>query len=441
MAAATGFRSFARRLLHSGDAILVRESACIAGNTVASSVGGFLFWLLVARYSNPELLGLASAVVVASTLVVNVAVPGFGFGLIRFLPLYDAREGHSLLNRCLTGSVILAGAGVLVFVLGIPLWSPALRVLQENYQMAGVFLLMALGVSIYYIVDQVLIGHQRSDLLLVKNVFVVGARLGLLILFVAVFSGLGDLATIWVLVAYGLPLVAIAAISLGWLLPAARPGYAAAVHPGGAPWSFITYSFGSHIYEMLHNVPSMVLPLLVVNLLGLQPAGSFYIAWTVAIGLSAVPTAAGYALFAHGSRVNGGVPGGGLRFVLGNLGLSAFVAGGAWVAGPWLLELYGRGYIDAGELLRLLVISIVLVALNSVYVARLRITGRLRLMLLAQVVTIGTTMGASLLLLPRLQLMGIGWAWLAAQFATAVLLTVCGGSQVFRVSRSQPGSK
>jgi O-antigen/teichoic acid export membrane protein len=287
---------------------------------------------------------------------------------------------------------------------------------------------MAGSISAFYLVDQVLIGHQRSDLMLGKNLFCAVARLALLGLLVLLGLGQSDQAALLIVLAYTIPMVFASAAGIVFLLPAARAGYRFALLPGGAPMEFITYSFASHIYEMLHNVPSMVLPLMVANVLGLQQAGSFYIAWTIAIGLSAIPTAAGYALFAQGSQRVGHTGNGGLRFALGNVGLSALVALAAWLAGPTLLLLYGKGYQETGDLLRLLVVSIGLVGLNSVYVSRLRVLGHLRLMLVTQVVIISITLGGTMVLMSSLQLMGIGWAWLAAQVATTILLTLTGGS-------------
>ena len=102
---------------------LYTNSISLMANSVASSALGFVFWVLAARLYPVEAVGLGSAVLSAASLLTFIATLGLGAGLIRYLP--GARSNATaLINACFTISSLAALVAALIFLVGIPLWSP-----------------------------------------------------------------------------------------------------------------------------------------------------------------------------------------------------------------------------------------------------------------------------------------------------------------------------
>ena len=69
---------------------LYKNAYYLMANTMANSLLGFAFWMVVARFYSPADVGLASALIAAAGLLASISNLGLGFGLIKFLP--SARE-------------------------------------------------------------------------------------------------------------------------------------------------------------------------------------------------------------------------------------------------------------------------------------------------------------------------------------------------------------
>ena len=102
---------------------LYRNSLFLMTNTIVSAALGFLFWMIVANFYTEAEVGWGSAVVSAMLLLAMLAVPGFDAAVVRFLP--RAEKPVILLNFFLTWSAIIAAVVAVVFVAGLPFWSPA----------------------------------------------------------------------------------------------------------------------------------------------------------------------------------------------------------------------------------------------------------------------------------------------------------------------------
>src|SRR5688500_137970 len=111
--------------------VLLSNSAFLIANTLAGSLFGFLFWVIVARTYTPAQVGVGAAYIAAIAFLTNLGEMGLGAAWIRFLPTMDERRG-----RFVNTSLMAAGASTLIvtllFVIGIPIWSPELHVLLHS---------------------------------------------------------------------------------------------------------------------------------------------------------------------------------------------------------------------------------------------------------------------------------------------------------------------
>lgn len=93
--------SLFRRAKHSS---LYNNAFYLMLNTVCTSVLGFVFWVMMARYFSSSDVGIGSALNSASGLVASFAGLGLGIGLVRFVP--KLKEG---VVRLINSAFTLAG--------------------------------------------------------------------------------------------------------------------------------------------------------------------------------------------------------------------------------------------------------------------------------------------------------------------------------------------
>ena len=130
-------------------------------NNAATSLLGFVFWNVIARFFPPAQVGIGSALVAASMLVGALANLGLGAGLIRFLP--DAGENKvGLINASFTLSGALATGGALVYLAGAGHWSPALVFVRENAWLLIFFVLFTAATALSSLTDQGLVAGRAA---------------------------------------------------------------------------------------------------------------------------------------------------------------------------------------------------------------------------------------------------------------------------------------
>src|SRR4030067_2560894 len=95
-----------------------------------TSILGFVFWIIVARFYSPSEVGLATALISAVGLLGIFSQLGFQFGLVRYLPGENDKKG--MINSSLTIVGLFSLLLVMIFVAGLGFWSPALLFIQKD---------------------------------------------------------------------------------------------------------------------------------------------------------------------------------------------------------------------------------------------------------------------------------------------------------------------
>ena len=393
---------------------LYRNSLFLMANTIVTSGLGFIFWMVVARLYTEAEVGLGAAIISAMSLLALLSGLGLDVALIRFLPKAD--KPVDLINSCFTLSGIVAMVAAAVFIAGIGLWSPALSFIRENAIFSITFIIFTLFWTLSHIMNITFIARRRADFALLKNTIYSLLKLPLPIILVLYFHAFG-IAASWG-VATGVALV----ISLFLFLPRVQNRY--------RPKPRLTleviknirrYSTASYFVRLLNAAPVLILPIMVVNLLGAEQNAYFYVAWMIAVLLFSIPGAVSQSLFVEGSHfeVDLGVNiRRSFRFIFLLL-IPATVL--LFLLGKWLLLAFGAGFpANALTLLWILVLSSIPLAVNSVYRTILRVTDRMReLMVLSGFTALAVLVG-SYFLTAATGILGVGYAWLAAQGLVSV---------------------
>jgi O-antigen/teichoic acid export membrane protein len=185
------------------------------------------------------------------------------------------------------------------------------------------------------------------------------------------------------------------------------------------------YSAGNYFAALFTAGRNFLLPIIVLNLLGAEQNAYFYVAWMVAGLLFAIPMAVSQSLFAEGSHFEDEL---GLNVLKSFKFISLLLIPAVillLLLGKWLLLLFGTSYSEnALALLRILSISGLFVGINRVYMAILRVWGRIRELVVFSGFIMLAVLLVSYLIMPTTGIIGVGYAWIAAQGVGSVYVAV-----------------
>lgn len=386
-------------------------------STAVMSLFGFFFWLIVARFYAEAVVGYSSAIISALNLLALLSLVGLNISLVRFLP--QAGNPRELINTCFTLGVIISLLAAIIFLAGLDLWSPALGFIRQNIVFCLTFLVFAILWTLSTVVDAAFLASRNTAFTLFKATIFSVLKLPLPVLLALFFHTFGVVAS------WGIALAVSLAVALFLFLPRLQPGYrllpALNLSLLRDMWR---YSSGNYLVNLLAAAPSLVLPLMVVNLLSAKQNAYFYIAWMMAALLFAIPAATSSSLFAEGSHFEDRLTEN-VRQTLKStflLLVPAIVVLAA--AGKWLLLAFGQSYsLNSLSLLWVLCLSALPGGITGIYATILRVTGRITELLAIEGFIAAGVLGASYLLLPLTGIIGIGYVWLAVSLVTAVYAT------------------
>ncbi len=395
---------------------LYRNSLFLMANTFAPAGLGFFFWMIVARYYSPAEVGLGAGVISATCFLALISSFGFDVALIRFLG--KAQKPIEMINSCFTWS----GAAVLVlsllFLAGLDLWSPALGFIKRNAIFFVAFICFALILTLSELLSAVFIARRRADFVLLKSMIFSLLKIPLPILFALFFPAFG------IVNSWGIAILVAFTISIFLFLPRLQNGYRPYIKFDIAPLKNIgKYSAGNYLANLMIVAPSLVLPLLVVNLLGARQNAYFYVPWMIASLLIAIPEAISDSLFAEGSHSEKALSKNVRRsFIFAfTLLIPALIL--LLLLSKWVLLLFGASYpVNALLLLQLLALSSLPAAVSRIYLSVLRVQGRTKeLLIISSFTTIPVLLG-SYFVMPKIGIVGAGYTWLATNAAASVYI-------------------
>jgi len=383
-------------------------------NTAITSLLGFFFWMIVARFYTEAEVGFSSAIISAISLLAIISLVGLNVSLIRFLP--HSEKPPELINSCytLSGLVSLVVAGICVAGLGF--WSPALVFVKQNAVFTASFIVFTILCTLSGLVDCTFIAGRRAGFVLSKNTIYSMLKLPLPILFVVFFHAFGIVAS------WGIALAVALAVSIFLFLPKVQDSYKPVPTLKLSLFKDMwRYSSGNYLANLLSGCIPFILPLMVVNILSAEQNAYFYIGWMIAGLLFAIPTAVSTSLFAEGSHFEDMLKENvtrSLKFTYLLLVPAVIVL---VLVGKWLLLAFGQNYsVNALHLLWVLSLSSLPLALSYIYTGILQVTGRIKeLIAIWGFIALGTLL-ASYLVMPATGIVGIGYAWLGAQTIVAI---------------------
>jgi len=395
---------------------LYRNAVYLILNTAITSLLGFFFWMIVARYYSEAEVGYSSAIISAISLLVVISLAGLNSSIIRFLP--RAEKPRELINSCLTFSGLASVIIATIFVMGIDFWSPALVFIKENIVFTLAFIIFTSVRTISTLVNDTFVASRKANFVLFKSAIFSIVKLPLPVLLVSFFLSFGVVAS------WGIAAIVALAFSLFLLLPRVQANYKPipALNTGMIK-ELWRYSSISYVANLLSSSLGLILPLLVVNVLDSSQNAFFYVAWMLSSLLFAIPHAVSHSLFAEGSHFEDRLRENvlkSLKFIFLLLVPSIIVL---VLAGKWLLLAFGQSYsLNALKLLWILSISSLPVAFTSLYTTILRVKNRLKELIILWACIVFIVLVVGYLTMPDIGIEGVGYAWLGTHILVSIYI-------------------
>jgi O-antigen/teichoic acid export membrane protein len=396
---------------------LYRNAVFLALNSILSGASNFVFWVVAARFYSSSDVGVASALIASVALLNSVSLLGLNYALIRFLPEED--NPHGMINSSLSIVGLFSMALALIFVAGIPFWSPALSLISGNLTMLLLFTLFTVVTSLFLMQGQTFIALGSAGFTFSQQMIFQGSKVVLIALFVS-FGAFGIFSS-WSAAA----LISALLANLFFMRKIHRDYVPAPVLKMRAIKKMARFSLGNYVADVLTSAPTYLIPLMIVNVLGTDSGAYYRIAFGIASMLFAIPFAVTTSLFSEGSSnpqdlrhhlIKA------IKFMLILLVPSILLV---LVLSDKLLLIFGQQYAESGlSLLRILALSSLPVGIIELYLVVMRVQLRIKTVLCTYAsVTIIIVLG-SYWLGGHVGLMGVGYSWILGQGLVAIVLSV-----------------
>lgn len=407
---------------------ITANAAYLTGATAATSILGLLFWGLAARTHHTAAFGRAYAEVSVLTLLSVVAQFNLSNIFIRFLPAagrlstYLVRRGYVLVT------VAALGLGALAIVSGA-----VSSFVAPGFLSQGLFILAVALFAIFALQDSVLTALRITHWVPIENASFAIVKLGLLVWLLTDLSTRTAIVYAWVL-PVGVAVILVNTLLFSRSLPSVSRQEGGALPVRRQLASFVA---AEYLNTLCSVAVAALLPLIVIWQLGATREAYFAIPWLIWGGISTVSwnIATSFVVEtvterAHSARL--------LRRALAMwLSVVVIAVVGCSVVGPTVLGLLNHEYgVHGGPLLALIGISAPFTFVTVVYTAFAWLDQRVWFMMSIQACMAGVLLGLSLILVPRLGIMGVGWSYFIAQVGAALLMAPGAWVRVRTVLRS-----
>lgn len=250
---------------------LIKNSIYLMATNFVTSFIGFFFWIFAARYYTPDDIGITSAIFSSVVLISMISSLGLNRALIYYLPR-DNNKGK-IIDTCLTTGIISSIFFSSIFILGLRVWSPGLISTFNSLMNVAIFMIVTVIISFSLLIGAVFTAGKRSSFQMIKESIFHFTKIIPLFIFVS-YGAMGILISLLA----GL----VVSVIIGIFLLSRVWNYKPKFRIDPIIKNMASFSVGNYISDILNNIPKLVLPILILNLISIKSAGYFYIAITVA---------------------------------------------------------------------------------------------------------------------------------------------------------------
>jgi O-antigen/teichoic acid export membrane protein len=400
-----------------------RAGYVLAGGSVATAISGVAFWLLAARFYTPVTVGSNAAAVSAMLFLSGLAQLNLMNLLLRFIPGAGSAAGR-LIGRCYAVGGAVSALAAAAFLMGLRRWAPELHTLLSPPAVAASFLVGTVVWSIFVMQASSLIALSRPGVSTVVHQAFNLVKLMLLGVFVVVLPASG----VWF--AWSGAAALATAVGAWFMFRRALPEFVRAA--GGAAGAqpepsadtnlanLARFAVPDYVAAMAWMAATSLVPVMVLALSDASHAAVFSLVWSCCLVLYGLPAAFGQSLVVHGVREPLRLQERHRHLLNASLAVLTPVVGLLVFFPEQALIPFGTWYADHGQqTLQLLALSALPNAVVALEVSRARVLRRMREVMAAMLGVCVLVVGLTWVLVPRVGIVGTGWAWLVAQLVVA----------------------
>lgn len=373
---------------------LYKNSLFIGTSRVLSASIGLIFWQVAARYYPADMVGTAIALITSLGIVVTFSRLGFDFSIIRFMPLKDR---NAVFSTCITMTAMSSLIFSSFYLMSIQFISPSLSFIRSY---AFIFILLAFLSSILLTTGNTFLSLKRGEYYLAQNALD-AVRIPALI-------PLSVLGAMGIFLSSGVSIFLCSIVAGFFILRSVNLKFKFSRNFLRETSRLSTINY---ISDLLLEIPSLLLPLLILNLLGATDVAQYYIAIAIGNIILLVPVAISVSFFVEGSH------GANLKkeffraikFIYVLL-LPAVIF--IFFFGGFVLQSFGSVYAESLDLLRIYALSSFFIVIHLMFVpilnVKLMVGSNIELSLLRFVVLLGL----SYIFIIKFGLIGVGYAWM-----------------------------
>ncbi len=366
---------------------------------------GFFFWIIIARLYRTENVGIATTLISIITLLSSFTIMGLHSSLIRYLP--RSANKNELINSSFAIVTIATLLASVIFLLGLQIFSPQLLFLRSNIFYTLSFTIFMIFYSWNMLVESIFMAFRSASNILIKNIII--SILKLLLPFALITLG-----------AYGIFSSTASAFALGVLA-----SLIVLIIKFKIKFSILIdikliknqskYSIANYIVSFMLAMPSLVLPVIILNVLSAKYAAYYYVASMIQSILLVIPTAAEQALLTEGSHNEAELKKHIKKAIATILVILIPATAITVLFGNILLQFFGKDYAsEAFQFLQLYSASTIFTALLLVANAILNIKHKIKTLIISNVMAAAFTLCLSYVFISG-KLVGIGWGWILGQ--------------------------
>jgi len=399
---------------------MYRNAYALMLSNVLTSGLGIVYWALAARIYPAGSVGRNSALIASMTLLAGISQLNLRSALNRFIPEAGERTSRLIGYAYLATLPVTVVVGIVFFaVLSVTSPGSAQAEVAAVPIAAAGFIVVTAAWSIFNMQDGVLTGLRQALIVPVENSTFSIAKIILLI----AFSGL---AAYGIFLSWAIPTVIgvflISLIVFRWLIPIHVRASREVARPLelGRIVRFVT---GDYLGALCVLAYVSLLPVIVIDRAGPEAGAYFYIVWVIATSLNLLPLSITISHTVETVSTKGDPIARTRGALLHAMRLMIPIVTVVIIGAPWILAIFGPGYVANGtDLLRLLALSVIPYSINLIYFSLARIRARVRGIVIVQATLAVLTLGLSFPLLDRMGVTGIGVATLISQGSVAIVL-------------------
>jgi O-antigen/teichoic acid export membrane protein len=390
---------------------LIKNSIYLMATSFVTSGIGFFFWIIAARYYSPNDIGITSAIFSSISLISMIGSLGLSRALIFYLPR-DKNTGK-IISSCLTIGIISSITFSLIFMLGLKIWSPELALTLNNIDKILIFIIITTAISVSGLIGAAFTAGKRSSFQMIKETTYHFFKLCPLIFFVG-FGAMGILISIGIGLTFSL--------MIGFILLFKVWKYSPKLTLDPIINKMARFSAGNYIAGIFNTLPTLVLPIMILNIIGAKSAGYFYIAIMMAGLLYGISQSIASSFLVESSdkdkfwnNVNKSIK---FNMIVLVPGLLLFI-----IFGKFILNIFNPSYAENATMtMIILTIASVPLSLVNIFTTVRNAQNRVSSMIKMNIIVATITIALSIPLIKIMNIEGVAISYLIANTIGAIIV-------------------